>query len=360
MSCFWRAGKWLVGALGGCTLLGLILYTPFLPDRRAVESPGPAGAGAAVEPVSFVLEPHTLDLGRVGVGTTKGFKTTVRNLTDRALPFVGFESGCGCSRLAPEVGELLPGGAVAVTGEFRPPANQPGAFRKEVLVRWGDPASRPGVLTLTGEIIREIVLAPEMVVLRPDAAEGRGGAAAVQVENRSRQPVHFRLESTPEGVTCQPAGLSLAPGDRGTLTFNCDPWFLARESVSLYAATTHPAEQRIPLGLVIAPAHALQARPAAFKWGTLTRQELLKQSPLELRVRGEGLRHFDLRQVEAPPFLALRDRAVSAGEIRLTFDVKGEALSADLNNAVVLHLQPKDRPRAVALKVPTSGILLDP
>ena len=217
-----------------------------------------------------------------------------------------------------------------------------------------------GVLTLTGEIYQEVTVSPETVVLRPDYTRGQGAEAVVRVENHGTEPIQFRMEATPKGVTCQPSHLSLPAGQGETLTFTCDPWFLAAENVTLYAATTHPFEKRVKLALAVAPPHALRVRPAVFRWGVIGRQDLMRLSPLELSLSGEGLDQFDIEWVETPAFLHCGGKEAKKGQVTLTFAVDSATLGADLNSDIVLHLRPKTQPRGVTLKVPTSGILRDP
>jgi hypothetical protein len=344
MCCFWRNAKRVtvcIVVLAGCS--------------SAEVATAPAQGPAA----EIVIEPATVDLGRVGIGTSKSFRASVRNLSDRSLTFVGFETGCGCSQLTPAQKKLSPHQTVEIRGEFHPPEKQLGPFRRAIKLRWGSAESVPATLMLAGEVVRDVVLTPEVVVLRPDAATGQGGEAAVSVENRSSRPITVRLESLSVGVSCQPDTLALPAGARATLKLRCDPGFLVTHGSTVIASTTHPAEGRVPLDLHIAPVQALQAHPREFQWGVLSRQELLRKAPPKLTLLGPATGLFELDRVETPPYLKLRESKATAG-LTLTFDWNPAALTADLNNAVILHLRPKSQKQTVALKIPTSGLLLDP
>ncbi|MFO0812129.1 MAG: DUF1573 domain-containing protein [Gemmatales bacterium] len=316
----------------------------------------PTQTRAAVSgPIS--LDHPVIDLGKVRQGETKPFSVMVRNHTDKLLSFQGFRSTCSCSNLQAVQKELQSGGEAKVEGVFRGQGAY-GSFNRSIEIQWGD--VKPVVLTLTGEVYRDLVIEPEGLVLAPEPLAQRADEGQMVIHNRGSVPVRFQLSDLPAGIQVEAASTAIAAQSSMMLKIKALPQLLVKEQLQLAATTDHPQEHRITIPLLVQPRNSIQVYPPAFHWGLLSTKDWQARMPLDVKLSGPAFRQCRVIRIELPEYLQQVSQTGSPeNQQHFRFTARTDTSPADLNGNIVFHLEVNGHSPANRLVIPLSGLLRD-
>jgi hypothetical protein len=232
-----------------------------------------------------LLDPETLDLGRVQIGTTATGQVTLVNMTDDAVLIERVSSSCGCTAVHVPEGPIQPWDAVDITIEFKVPSRPGKAGRKTLRfeLRSKAQAFDPLSLPVTATGVEFVTLSPQRVEIPAgespssgDAKEPSKGAAttlgnkAIEIHLESRRidetgefksidPIPFRItQIAPVGIL-SPAdspqaatgpSASQSPGGESlshTLILDPDRWRAAGSPRSIQLTLDHPHVPQLTL-----------------------------------------------------------------------------------------------------------------
>jgi hypothetical protein len=307
----------------------------------ASAAPGLAGPRLAIpEPVA--------DFGRVEQGTPVSHVFRLTNAGDAVLHVTSVKSSCGCTAAVVSESTVPPGGEARVAATLDT-SRLAGRTTKVLSVYSDDPQVPVAAVTLTGEILADLVVTPNPVYLgrlrrgetvTRDVAirPGRpGGTAAVRAVVGQHQGLRTRLETAANG------------GQRLVVTLDSDVP-LGRFSRELRLETTSPRQPTIALpvfgsiegDVVVLPSHVAlgAARP-----GTALERRLL--------IRNRGARPLTVRRVIVPEGLDYSLRTVEEGleyqlSLRLREDVRPGPVSGEVE---ILTDHPTEQRLVVPLHV---------
>jgi hypothetical protein len=303
------------------------------------------------------LSPTVIDLGKVRLGQTKHFTSSVSNQLNRPLSFQRFHTSCSCSDLKISSKHLPPQQSLPIEGQFR---GQPpfGPFRREIKLLFAELNETP-TLILTGEVYRDLIIEPASIELHPDPSQGQGDHQQVILRNRGDQSVKVRFENLPAGINVKVSPEEIQAGSSAKARIEVDPYFLSREKCELYATTSHPTENRLQLPALITPREGILVQPNAFRWGIIQEKDWRGQLPLKVRLKGKALKHFHLKSIKTPRYLNWVNPTeyVHANDSLFLFDLSSASQPLDLNGEIAFHLEVKANQRLITLKIPVSGVL---
>jgi hypothetical protein len=278
-----------------------------------------AAASGADEGGRLHIATPVFDFGTVERGTKVEHVFGLRNQGPGELRIEQVKSSCGCTVAVVSAAEVAAGGEgrVAVTLDT---ARMAGRVTKVVTVYSSDPQAPVRTLTLAGEVVADLVLAPTPLYLgrlRRGAASrhevvitpGRPAASwAVTAVEHTSPALRTRLEPRPEGV-----------GQR--LIVELDPAVpLGRFNEQLRLRTTSPREPLITLPVFGSVEGDVAVLPPQVTFGVA----LGRVAEREVFIRNRGLRPLAVTRVAVPDRLVSYELdTVHAGvEYRLTLRLR--------------------------------------
>src|SRR5262249_19793603 len=126
-------------------------------------------------------------------------------------------------------------------------------------------------------------------------------------------------EDAPPGISADFDQQEIQPGDSCAVWVRADGDTCTARNVTLSLRTTHPAEDRVPLAITVAPHGALTAVPSAVRLGVLSAQDLAAKKVIPVILRGDALAELTLKGIDAPPFLKLIESKTDPVNAPLTF-----------------------------------------
>jgi len=259
----------------------------------------------------------------------------------------------GCTRLGS-------GERTQLTGVYRA-FHEPAPFRRQITVLVGPRPGRPAVLNVVGTVHRTLVVAPEQVVLSPDYLEAKTSEAKYTLTNQSPLEVALQeIADLPEGLTAVLSTNTLRPGEACSVVLTAQPLFLSTQRYPLTLLTSHPQEGKVPIPVQVRPVHELRAVPGAFRFGVVSRKELLRQGQLRLQISGRRLADLKVGAITLPQYLRAQDRRLCDGSrLELTFRLVDAFPSFNLDDEIVVEFHHDRFRQPLNLRVPVSGIVRD-
>ncbi len=317
----------------------------------AVLAPGIAAAEGA--PRLVVREP-VFDFGSVERGATVEHTFVLANAGDATLRIDNVKSSCGCTVAVVSDRDVAPGreGRVTVTLDT---ARMAGTKTKTVTVYTNDPAAVSSGLTLTGQVLADVVVTPNPLYLgrlrrgEPSRHEaivttGRPGATFQVVAVEHPNPaLHAHVEPRADG-----------PGQRIVVELDRN-MPLGRISEQLTLRTTSPREPVITLPVFGSVEGDVAVVPPQVTFGVASRGE---DPERELTIRNRGRRPLGVTRIAVQPRqVSYRLREVEDGvEYRLTLRLEDGAPAGKVEGAVEIFT---DNPDESHIVVPLYAIVRD-
>lgn len=208
-------------------------------------SGSPAAAGPRAQ---FDKEIH--DFGKVRSGSTVTEEFTLTNQGDAPLIIKELRSSCGCTKAIHGSREVPPQGQTKIVATFDTTGMRAGRKGRAVFVDSNDPQRPTVTLTLTADIVRDLVVEPPSVA-KELTAYTESVTFPLRVTNTSTTPYAITgVKTTAHGVKplLVPDTVTLAPGKTTEITLELKldrdpPRFFYSGSISLI--TSHSAESEL-------------------------------------------------------------------------------------------------------------------
>lgn len=284
---------------------------------------------AAAGPRLGITEP-VADFGSVEQGTPVTHVFQLKNTGDATLHIANVKSSCGCTAAVVSESDVPPGGEARVLATLDT-SRIDGRTTKVLSVYSDDPQVPVAALTLTGEILADLVLSPNPaylgrlrrgetlsreVVIRP----GRpGGTASVLAVRGDLSGLQTRLERGPDGS--QRLFLSLDPGVP-----------LGRFSREVRLETTSTRQPTIVLPVFGSIEGDVVVLPSQVSFGVARAGASPER---RLLIRNRGLQPLIVRRIAVPDSFDYSLRTVEAGleyqlSLRLRDDVRPGTVSGEI------------------------------
>ena len=299
----------------------------------------------------LVVDGPVFDFGSVDRGTPVEHVFRVKNPGGIMLRIEHVKSSCGCT-VAAASGDVSPGGEGQITVRLDT-ARLAGRTAKTVTVYTNDPTAPTMGITLTGQVVADIVVTPTPLYLgkvrRGDVVRrelrivpGRPGPAPEVTRVQSGNPsIHAKLEAIPEG------------GQRIVVELARDVP-LGRVNGQLVLTTTSATEPEITVPVFGSVEGDVVALPSQITFGIAQAGE-----PRELFIRNQGARPLNVTQVKVRGDVASYElESIKAGvEYRLTLRLHDGLPVGRVEEAVEIFTDHPDEQRVV---VPLYAIVRRP
>lgn len=310
-------------------------------------------APAEVQPRLVVPQP-VFAFGTVERGATVEHTFTLRNGGDAELRIEQVKSSCGCTVGVASAREIPPGGEGRVTVTLDT-ARMAGTKTKTVTVYTNDPAAPASGLTLTGQVVADLVITPSPLYLgrlrrgevgrhEVVVAPGRPDAAfAVTAVEPDGPALHAHLEPRSDG-----------PGQKIVVELDRDVP-LGRFSAELRLRTTSPREPVMSLTVFGSVEGDVAVLPPQVTFGVARGGSAPAR---ELVIQNRGRHPFSVTRVKVPSTLVTyRLREVEEGqEYRLTVTLRDGVPAGKIEGAVEIFT---DHPDEAHIVVPLYAIVRD-
>ncbi len=144
----------LISTLTGVIATGLVILNSCTTQKYS--------SGTDVPAISF--DQLTYDFGKVQKGDMVSHEFRFSNTGTEKLIVSDVHPSCGCTAALLSLNQLLPGAHGVVTANFNS-SNYLGPVTKTITVTSNDPFKRIVTLTLTGEIVSDIIISPVMLFI---------------------------------------------------------------------------------------------------------------------------------------------------------------------------------------------------
>lgn len=309
------------------------------------------GVARADDGPRMVVEAPVFDFGSVERGDKVEHVFRLMNRGGAQLRIEQVKSSCGCTVAVVSASDVAAGGEgrVAVTLDT---AKMAGRTTKVVTVYSNDPQTPVGALTLTGEVVADLVVTPVPLYLgrvRRGAADhhevlivpGRPGIPyAVTAVEHTNPALRARLEPRADG-----------PGQR--LVVELTPTVpLGRFSEQLTLRTTSPREPQIPLSVFGSVEGDVAVLPPQVTFGVARG----KAPEREVFIRNRGARPLRVTRVTVPAELVSYDLDTlhDGVEYRLTLRLRDDVPPGKVEGTIDIFT---DHPEESHLVVPIYAIV---
>ncbi len=197
--------------------------------------------GAALTPAAIRVEPHFVDFGKVGVGTSVRARIGIANDGESELIVTGLSGG---KPFRPEATALRVGAGSAESIEIVFTPEKERKFQKSLSIRSNDPVRERVILALQGSGVAEV---PQPAIsVAPDsldfatAAECSGGKKWISIENHGSDPLDIANLSFAAPFSGPSRSRSLEPGERFNIPVFYAPSEIGRHEGELSIFSNDP------------------------------------------------------------------------------------------------------------------------
>jgi hypothetical protein len=296
------------------------------------------------------IEEPIADFGSVEQGTPVTHVFRLKNTGDAALRISNVKSSCGCTAAVVSESDVQPGAEARVLATLDT-SRVAGRTTKVLSVYSDDPQVPVAALTLTGEVLADLVLSPSPVylgrlrrgetlsrevVIRP----GRpGGTAVVRSVGGELSGLQTRLESRPEG------------GQR--LLIGLDPGVpLGRFSRELRLETTSTRQAVIVLPVFGSIEGDVVVLPSQLSFGVARAGASPER---RLLIRNRGLQPLTVRRVAVPDSFEYSLRTLEDGlEYQLSLKLREDVRPGTVSGEVEIFT---DHPTEQRVVVPLHAVV---
>jgi len=308
-----------------------------------------SGAAAAGSP-RLVVDQPVADFGSVEQGTPVTRVFALSNRGDGILHVGHVKSSCGCTAVVVSASEVPPGGEARIMATFDT-SRVAGRTTKVLSVYSDDPQVPVAALTLTGQVLADLVLTPNPVYLgrlrRGDVVSreivirpGRpGGTAAVLAVRGDHPGLRTRLESNADGTQRLVVALDAAVP-------------LGRLSQELRLETTSPQQPVIALPVFGSVEGDVVVLPAQVSFGVTRHGAALER---RLLIRNRGQRPLAVRRVAVPDSVEYSLRVLEDGlEYQLSLRLRDDLRPGTVSGEIEIFT---DHPTEQRLVVPLHAVI---
>lgn len=308
-----------------------------------------AGSAVAAGPRLTIREPIA-DFGSVEQGTPVTHVFRLTNHGDAVLHVANVKSSCGCAAAVVSSSDVPPGGEARVMATLDT-SRVTGRTTKVLSVYSDDPQVPVAALTLTGEVLADLVLSPSPVYLgrlrRGEAVSrevairpGRpGGTAAVRAVGGDHPGLRTRLESNPDGTQ--------------RLLVALDPTVpLGRFSQELRLETTSARQPVMLLPVFGSIEGDVVVLPSQVSFGVTRHGASLER---RLLIRNRGVRPLNVRRVAVPDSVDYDLRVLEDGlEYQLSLRLRDDLRPGTVSGEIEIFT---DHPTEQRLVVPLHAVI---
>ena len=308
---------------------------------------------AAADPRLTVADP-VVSFGTVERGSRIDHTFVLRNVGDATLRIDNVKSSCGCTVAVVSDRDVPPGREGRVTVSLDT-ARMVGTKRKTITVSSNEPAAPSIGLTLTGQVLADVVVTPNPLYLgrlrrgqssrhEVVVTSGRPGEVFQVVAVEHANPaLHARLEPRTD-----------APGQRIVVELDKD-MPLGRISEQLTLRTTSPREPVVTLPVFGSVEGDVAVLPPQVTFGVARAGDAPERA---LLIRNRGSRPLTVTRITVrPPQVTYKLREVDDGyEYRLTLTLDDDTPAGKVEGAVEIFTNHPDESRIV---VPLYAIVRD-
>jgi len=211
----------------------------------------PVGAWAASGP-KIEIDKESYDYGTVQYGTNPTAQFELTNAGDETLVIQKVRASCGCTKAVHGTTEVPPGGKTMVSATYETEGERPGRKKKSLHIHTNDPEKPVLTVTLTADLVREVLVDPPALTKKLSEFQERI-TFAVKISNSSSKPVtvsKVELIGSKGKIYLEPATVVVQPGDRAPFEIIMelareDRWPYQMGNVVLY--TDNPLENKVNL-----------------------------------------------------------------------------------------------------------------
>jgi hypothetical protein len=300
----------------------------------------------------LVIEPATIDFGAIERGSTVEYTFTLANRGSGELRIDHVKGSCGCTVAVASASEVPAGGEGRVVTRLDT-AGMAGRVTKVVNVYTNDPTVPVAGLTLTGEVLTDIVVAPSPLYL---GRVRRGERTRREVILRPGRPgvaeTVTRVDHTGGVVQTTLEPLADGPGQKLVVELRRDVP-LGRFNEQLTLRTTSAREPTLTLTVFGSVEGDVVVLPPQVTFGVTRADAALER---DLFIRNRGYKPLTVTRVVVPPDIATYQlQTVADGqEYRVTLRLRDGLSDGKLQGDVEIFTNHPDEPRLV---VPLSAVV---